>query len=140
MSYSVAIKNSILFFLILLIFHFSFKNALKNKSKDDAAGFKASPGVESQPEDLFAYVYGGGGVSGALDIGLSALQGPPPAIGSSKKQQKNEVSNNNGVSSGGFASGAAVVNQYPNETPMNGGVVFGSLNGFDGFGNQFGVA
>ena len=131
MSYSVAIKNSILFFLILLIFHFSFKNALKNKTKEEI-GFKTAAGVgDPPPEDLFAYVYGGGGGSSS-----SSPDVIPPAIGNSSKKQ----ANGNGVSSGGFSSGAAVVNHYPNETPMNGGVVFGSLNGFDGFGSQFGVA
>ena len=149
---SVAIKNAILLILIILIIHFMLKNALREKFENplhpqpppsySSSGGEILPGAvqpsppdaltsagataskKSDEEELLKYVLGQ--ADSTTEPTTCKVQNTPyvPET-TSLKAPKKTIPSSNGYSE------FEVINEYEDETALNGGKVLGSLSGFD---------
>lgn len=163
----VAVKNSILFALLVLIAHYAIRNVLGDRSSDSSSSMVAEDGsvaslvpkpktvtfaldknVEIDPppvdrispkaDPLYDYVFGGG--SSVDASGATALASVKVAGKAAAAATTSGGGGDTTTPIAGDHRGCLVVGQYSNENELCGGKLFdtGSLQGHDGvFSNSF---
>lgn len=135
---SIAVKNSLLIVLIIFILHFMLKNHLIERYQDrDTSKTTMVPKVvqpeepkqdlpKTQEQELYKFVF-----ESELETSEPAQACFPPSQSNidpgtvKQPKQPQDACNLIGLSS-------FVLNEYDNESALNGGNLFGSLTGYDG--------
>lgn len=163
---SIAVKNSLLVVLIILILHFMLKNYLIERDRqtftnspvktvvhtEESAtpipsqiGESKSAEISFEPEnpvkdadELYKFVFDDDPIELASNLGKMSSLGsaacdapkqhiPDPATMKAAKNPQKQAINNNFL----------VLNEYDNESALNGGNIFGNLSGYDGIAGDY---